>query len=146
MRSQLISVVCAGSSSTAYIMVPVSGCSVGDYSSAMRWMVVVVVCVGRDVIVCDSLTVLLSSFSSAMSHSTSNVARRHNHKKLAPGHRVVFGLELLSMSTTTSDQRDTCYFSHLTNNEAFANCTPCTCVRLTNSTHMLCYCNHAHTL
>ena len=35
-------VVCAG--------VPVSGCGVGDYSSVMRWMVVVV-CVGRHVIV-----------------------------------------------------------------------------------------------
>ena len=31
--------------------VPVSGCGVGDYSSVMRWMVVAVVCVGRDVIV-----------------------------------------------------------------------------------------------
>ena len=29
-----------------------SGCGVGDYSSVMRWMVVGVVCVGRDVIVC----------------------------------------------------------------------------------------------
>ena len=28
-----------------------SGCGVGDYSSVMRWMVVEVVCVGRDVIV-----------------------------------------------------------------------------------------------
>jgi len=31
--------------------VPVSGCGVGDYSSVMRWMVVEVVYVGRDVIV-----------------------------------------------------------------------------------------------
>ena len=29
--------------------VPVSGCGVGDYSSVMRWMVMVVVCVGCDV-------------------------------------------------------------------------------------------------
>ena len=44
MRSQL-SVWCMQA-------VPVSGCGVGDYSSVMRWMVVGVVCVGRDVIVC----------------------------------------------------------------------------------------------
>ena len=43
MRSQL-SVWCVQA-------VPVSGCSVGDYSSVMRWMVVGVVCVGRDVII-----------------------------------------------------------------------------------------------
>jgi len=42
MRSQL-SVWCEQA-------VPVSGCGVGDYSSVMRWMVVGVVCVGRDVI------------------------------------------------------------------------------------------------
>jgi len=47
----------------------VSRCGVGDYSSVMRWMVVVVVCVGRDV------TVLLNSSSSAVSHSSSNVGR-----------------------------------------------------------------------
>ena len=41
MRSQL-SVWCVQA-------VPVSGCGVGDYSSVMRWMVVGVVCVGRDV-------------------------------------------------------------------------------------------------
>jgi len=29
----------------------VSGCGVGDYSSVMRWMVVIIVRVGRDVIV-----------------------------------------------------------------------------------------------
>jgi len=29
----------------------VSGCGVGDYSSVMRWMVLVVVCVRYDVIV-----------------------------------------------------------------------------------------------
>jgi len=28
-----------------------SGCGVGGYSSVMRWMVVVVVCVGHDVVV-----------------------------------------------------------------------------------------------
>ena len=43
MRSQL-SVWCVQA-------VPVSGCGVGDYSSVTRWMVVGVVCVGRDVIV-----------------------------------------------------------------------------------------------
>ena len=43
MRSQL-SVLCAQA-------VPVSGRGVGDYSSVVRWMVVGVVCVGRDVIV-----------------------------------------------------------------------------------------------
>ena len=43
MRSQL-SVWCVQA-------VPVSGCGVADYRSVMRWMVVVMVCVGRDVIV-----------------------------------------------------------------------------------------------
>ena len=51
--------------------VPVSGCGVGDCSSVMRWMAVVVVCKTW----CDSLTVLLNSSLSAASHSSSNVGR-----------------------------------------------------------------------
>ena len=63
MRSQL-SVLCVQA-------VPVSGCGVGDYSSVMRWMVVVIVCVGRDVIVSVShitYTVLDGTLNTAQSN------------------------------------------------------------------------------
>ena len=51
MRSQL-SVWCVQA-------VPVSGCGVGDYSSVMRWMVVGVVCIGRDMIVWQFYRIVL---------------------------------------------------------------------------------------